>query len=357
MNMAEYKQVMDQVSNDFQAIIKKQQEMSADYAALKKSVADFQERSATGSAGQVHVSEGMKGMIDYIAGRKAAPASVGNPASGGYLAIPDFQARVVAKMYDDSPILNEVETIAVDGNLAYLPYEAAAPEAEWLGEGEKSSNAGASLGVAQIPVNNLRAKVPISNDLIQDSNLVSVETYLINSTSRSMARSIGKAIISGTGVKSPQGVTNAKTVRKIKSGASKGITADAIFDITAALPDEADPGAIWAMRKDTFFAIAKQFGKDSTYVNMPMSEAIQPMILGHKVVFCADYAGLDTDGKVCATFGNFREGYKAVQAGGMTYQRDEYSASDEDQTVLRFKQRIGGQVVIPDAFVNVQVGA
>lgn len=69
---------------------------------------------------------------------------------------------------------------------------------------------------------------------------------------------------------------------------SSAFDSDAIFDIIAGVPEEALDNAKWYLSMDTFMAIAKSFGKDSSYCNMPLGNGVPASIMGYPVVICAD---------------------------------------------------------------------
>ena len=50
-------------------------------------------------------------------------------------------------------------------------------------------------------------------------------------------------------------------------------------------------------------------------------------------------------------FGDFRKGYKIRDRAGVTVQRLVEKYADYDQTGFIVKKRVGGQVVLPEAFV------
>lgn len=328
--------------------------MDEDMAAVKQAVGDLQAKGVAAVGGRTLDPE-VKSMIDYIRGMEAKTGTVANPTTGGYAAVPSFVSEVVAKYYQENPLLSEITINNIDGNVAVVPVEKGAPATSWVGETETRTGDVGKLGVANIPMNECIAKVPLSNVLINDANLFNVEQYMADSASRALAREIGKTIISGSGSKQPEGVLTNSSVPAIASGNASKITTDALFDMVGELPDEAVPGAKWLMSNATFWNVAKTFGKDSSYVTMPLAQGIQPAILGHQVII-ADMPDVEANA-FPIVLGNFRDGYRGVQHEGLTYLRDPYSMASTGITVTWFSSRFGGQVVNPDAFVKMKVAA
>ena len=328
--------------------------MDEDMAAIKTAVGDLQAKGVSGEAGRTLDPE-VKSMIDYIRGAEAKTGTVANPTTGGYAAVPSFVSEVVAKYYQENPLLGEITINNISGNVAVVPVEKGAPDTTWVGEIETRPGDVGKLGIANIPMNECVAKVPLSNVLINDANLFNVEQYMADSASRALSRAIGKTIIDGSGAKQPEGVLNAPGVAAVASGNASKITTDSLFDMVGKLPESAIPGAKWLMSNSTFWSIAKEFGKDSSYVTMPLAAGIQPAILGHQVIL-ADMPSIAANA-FPVVLGNFRDGYRGVQHEGLTYLRDPYSMAANGITVTWFSARFGGQVVNADAFVKMKVAA
>ncbi len=350
--------------------------MNAGLEEYKKSI-DTEIKKLGGAVGALEAKQGascvggttsavtpeMKSMISYlqtgVMDTKAAvsPSTTGSNPSGGYLAIPDFQARVVEKVRETCPLTDIVETIRINGNTAYLPVEVNPPASSWRAEASSTAQtaSGVELNVANIALQSLRTKVLVSEELLADSNLVSIEDYLVNSCSKAMSKAMGRAILYGRGASAynePDGITTDSAFVTIESKAAGTISSEDIFDVIGAVPSEALSNAKWVMSNATFMKIAKALGT-SDVVQLPISETIKPAIFGYEVVF-ADMDGV-ADEKVPAIFGDFHAAYKAVSAGGLTYRRDDFSAADYGQVAVRFWSRLGGKLVDENAVVGLKI--
>jgi HK97 family phage major capsid protein len=344
----------EQIKSITQGVESIGKKMDEELAAIKTAIGDLQAKGAVGEAGRTLDPE-VKSMIDYMRGAEMKTGTVANPTTGGYAAVPSFVSEVVAKYYQENPLLSEITINRIDGNVAVVPVEKGAPNVSWVGETEARSGDVGKLGVANIPMNECIACVPLSNVLINDSNLFNVEQYMADSASKALSREIGKTIISGSGFKQPEGVLTAPGVTPVASGNASKLTTDALFDMVGALPDEAVPGAKWLMSSSTFWNVAKTFGKDSSYVTMPLAAGIQPAILGHSVII-ADMPSVQANA-FPIVFGNFKDGYRGIEHEGLTYLRDPYTGIANGITKTWFSSRFGGQVVNPESFVKMKVAA
>ena len=105
----------------------------------------------------------------------------------------------------------------------------------------------------------------------------------------------------------------------------------------------------------TFLAFVKQFGKDSTYYNMPLADGFPARLMGYPVTFIN--APKVAAGEIVATFGDHRNAYKIVQRVGLQYQRDIFTGADDNLVYTRYRTRVGGMMVMPESVVGIKVGA
>lgn len=337
----------------------------ADMAEVKSAIADLQRRAAYGGApsGRV-VCDGVKSMIDYMAGRTAEVKAVTaagveavlNPVNGGYLAVEEYVKGVVEMMAEGNPLMGEVDLQSVNANILGVPVEKDRPAVTFQGEIDMTPASTVKVGMVHIPVRQASTAVPLSRALIQGANLVDIEAYTAKAVANAFADKMGEVILTGDGVNQPSGIINNKSLKTVKSGASKGVNVDSLFDVVGALPEQADANAKWFMKKSTFFKIAGALGKDSSYVHMGLSQDIPRSLLGYPVVFCGAMPNMDTDGNIAALFGDMKS-YKAVQAGGIEYLRDPYSDAAQGVVNMRYWTGLGGALVQKDGIIGMKVGA
>ena len=369
--MAEVKSLGMNLSKIGEAMTQKLDPLPGELKSMKDAIAEMQLRTQKfeylHGAKSKTVSPEMKSFIDYVAGRttdyesKAATATVANQNNAGYLAIPEFIDQVIPQLYERSPLLSEITVFRISGNIGSVPVANSRPEVHWVGEIEERPVSKVDVGVANIPMNEMVCSTELSNVLIRDSNLVNAEQYIQTESASAMRDGIGTAILTGNGDNKPIGLLDKtskvnKKIKTLKSGASKGITTDVLFDAMGAMKSDAMDNAKWVMSNATFWAIAKQFGKDSNFVTMPLAEGIRPAILG-KPVIIAEAPGLDTDGNRAIMLGDLRKAYIGVQSEQMTFIRDPYTQHKNGITSLTYNSAFGGQVVRPEALVAIDVGA
>jgi len=286
---------------------------------------------------------------------------VGDDTKGGYAVPVDFQARVIEKMAEISPILGYCAVMTTSRDRVEMPKETGAPTIAWVGEkedpGETQGDWG--LGMEAIDINKARAKIKIGQDLLDDA-FFDIESFMIRKIGFRFAVGIGQAIISGDGVKKPEGILVNAEVGEVKTGSdtSLGTNPDKIIDLWGELPSYYDRGCYYFMNKKTMVAMRKF--KDSAngqYLWQPSLVAgAPPTFNGVPIALMPDMPAIAQNNHpiVCA---DLTQGYQVVQRSGMSMLRNIYSDDDEDMVKFSFKQRLGGRVVNPEAIKRLKVSA
>lgn len=335
--------------------------------AMKKAIEEMKARACAGASAP-GIDEETKSMIEYMAGRIRSPmdvkkanvgtaAAVLNPANGGVLAVEDYVRQVQTKMVDGNPLLGEVASYTTSAPILGVPVERGKPSAYFRGELEPASDTKLSLGLVNIPLRSLIARVAMSRVLIADSNIVDAEQYAIGATAETMGRAEEKAILTGNGVNEPSGLLLDKKISKVKTGAAGGVTRDALLDGLMALPEQADPNAKWLMSKGTFAKVVSALGKDSFDVTYGFEKNVPRMLFGKPVVLCAGMPDLGQTKAPAIIVGDLKKGYATVANGGMEFMRDDASGWVDGVVMFNFWAQFGGAVVDPDAFVGFIPGA
>lgn len=309
-------------------------------------------------SGEEEADKETKSLVEYMkTGRIGTKAStVANPADAGVLAIGEPVRKVFEILHDESPIMQYAEVINIEANVANLVVETGDPEVHWVGETELRPESNIALGQVNVPVNEVTFTKGVSKVLLEDSNVVNVGDFISRTAGKVVSREIGDAFVRGNGDRKPVGLFTSPRLETIKSGKARGITFGALADAIGSIPNAADANARWFMSRATFWAIVKEFGSESAYVNIPLTSSIRPALLGYDVVF-VNSDGLDKDGNICAVFGDVFNAYKVINRRAMTFLRDEVTAAKYGITNMIFSARVGGDLVMPDSVVGIKVGA
>ena len=316
---------------------------------------ELSKNAMMGLTAQKKLSPEVKAMVDYIAGKSAA--TFGDPTTGGYMAPSEFIAEVIHKVYDSGGIMALANVKSVTGMIAEIPYEASEGSSHWVGETEtRVKDGNGAYGLAKIPMNTLISTLPLSNDLL-NASAMNIESEMINSLTAKLQRDLESAFAVGTGVKQPLGLFSDSSIESIASGASGGLTSDALYSMIAEVPTATYANARFVMsNKILYNGFAKLKDLEGRYLLQPsLGQGLPMTLLGYPVSLTAFAPSTLTNGNIVAIFGDVRSAYVIGQGQSMTMVRDAITGYDNNMTYIKFNSRVGGQTVMPSSVVSMEV--
>jgi HK97 family phage major capsid protein len=362
--IAEIKSTADELRGnigEYKSIKAKVEELMA----LKDAVAALETKLGRPGAPDIAnggMSEAHKAFCEFIAkGRDAMPEAmkalvVRDDNLGGYLVPPEFSAAVIKRIFDFSPIRRLANVVPTSSNAVQWPKESGDIGASWVGENESSGDTQSTykVGLETISVNKLVARVDISNDLL-DMGAADAENLLRGRAAEKFGRTEGTAFVSGTGVKQPEGLMTNASVGKVAGGHASEIRTDGLLDLYAALKTGYDNNAVYLMSKATMVAVRKLKDTYGQYLWQPaLADGMPPTFNGIPIVLCPDMDPIGANNFPVA-YGDIRAAYTIVDSKQMTVLRDDLTQSDNDLVRFRFKMRVGGQVVQPEAVYKLKI--
>lgn len=333
-------------------------EIQENMKSLFDAVSAIQTDGQKGCLGPVYKggSEEMKSMMDNIRHLKEGKAAaVASPSSGGYLAVPQFYARIEQILRDLDPMWSQAEVIKCDSNIALMPYEIGDSSAHWVGEREsRNTDDAGTIGMAQVPMNRIIAKIKVTDELLSGAAL-NLEQYLINKASDKLNRSTANAFVIGDGNKKPEGLF-ASTKITTKTSATKAVVGYSdLLDLYSATPSAADARSAFYMSKGTIAKVAAITDLQDRPLWMPsMAPGLPPTILGFPV-YATPSAPAVAGGNKAIGFGDLYSTYKIFQGDSIRYIRDDVTGADSGEIYIRFNWSVGGQVVQPKSFVTLTI--
>lgn len=292
---------------------------------------------------------------------EAKALSVGSDPNGGYLVPTATSARIIAKVWETSPLrqLATVETIGTDK--LEIPVDDDEASAGWVGENEGRPETGTpKIGTQVIPVHEVYAKPRATQLMLEDAS-INIESWLATKVSDKFARTEATAFIVGDGIKKPRGILTYPAgsgrghIARVPSGSATAVTADGLVRLTFALKDYYLAGATWLMKRSTVAEVCLLKDGQGQYIWRPGLEAGRPSVLLGYEVRQADDMPAVAAGSLPIAFGNFRAGYTVVDRLGITTLRDPYSSKPFVEFYSR--RRVGGDVVNFEAYALQSVAA
>ena len=347
-------------------VLGKLTEFDAKYATsfdeVKSAIADIQKKQAFAHS-VPQMDEDVKGMIDYFAGRTrefkavaaGTTATVAAPTQGGYLAPTLWDDKVSRKMFDDTPLLSEIDVLNIKAPVVGVAVETSLPGANWVGEIDARTSVTPGMGYKNLTIRQLTCKVPVSRLLLDTSNIENAESYIIERATKSMGIALGDAIINGSGSNQPSGILGDSGLVTQKSGKASALDTKNIIDLIGAIPNDAEPNAKFYMSRQTWAEVLKTFGTDSAFVGLGIKEGVGRSFFGYPVVLCGGMPAVASN-NVPILFGDMKSAYKGAVVGGTEFLRDEYSDATNGVVNIHFYKNFGGSLVQPSALVGLKIG-
>lgn len=132
--------------------------------------------------------------------------SAGSDPDGGYTITPDMSGRIVARLYESSPMRNyaTVQSIGTD-KLVGFSDTGSATSGGWVAElGTRAVSNTPQIGRYEIPAHEQFAQPSASQTVIEDSSW-DVQGWLVKKGSEILSRDQNLAFVSGSGVGQPKG--------------------------------------------------------------------------------------------------------------------------------------------------------
>jgi HK97 family phage major capsid protein len=301
----------------------------------------------------------------------------GSAPDGGFFVPPANVGRIVAKVYELSPIRQIASAINISGLALEGVIDNDQAGYGWTTElGTRSGTTSPQIGKYRIEANEMYAMPKISQTLLDDS-AVDVEAWLDGKVANRFARVEAAAFITGTGVDQPFGYTSypatvvtsatANTaawgnLEAIKTGANGDFvaaasgSADCLFDVIQSMKTAYLQNATWVTLRAVIAKIRK-FRESTTnaYMWQPgLAKGTPDTLLGYPIVIAQDTPAIAT-GSLSMTFGDFREAYQIVDRIGIRTLRDPYTS--KPNVLFYSTRRVGGGVVNFEAIKHVQFSA
>ena len=298
---------------------------------------------------------------------------VGSDPDGGYLVPADMTGRIIAKVFETSPMRSicnvvQISTDALEGIADTNEFSSGG----WVSEtGTRSETNTAQLGKWRIPVWELYVEPRATQQLLDDAAL-DIEGWMTAKIADKLSRVQNAAFVNADGVNKPRGLTSYTTAATADSSRSWGTLehiatanngafptsnpADKLFDLVGAFKDQFLANARWLTTREVMTAVRK-FKESTTngYIWQPGLQQGQPQqLLGYPVTIAQDMPALATD-SLSMAFGDFNEAYQIVDRIGIRTLRDPYTA----KPYVKFYTtvRVGGGVVNFEAVKFIKFGS
>lgn len=298
---------------------------------------------------------------------KKAGLFVGDDRRGGVFVHAEISLDVIRKETEIDPLRQLADVRTTTANEIKLPQENELMEAFWSGEKGPVQDSNNKYGELNIPIHDLDVIVPISTRLLQDAS-INIQQETVNRAGVRFAQKENAAFTVGVGNDRPQGFTQ------------DTIVAAAALTTQTSLVIEAEDIIEMYYNGKTFYTAGAVFGFQRSYIKnirklrsdsgagpgtgeflwQPGLNGMQQGTLLGSPLW--EFPSLATDetptvGDVVGTYSNFGLGYRIYDRLDMDMLIDPFSAKRTKFVEYMFTKRVGGAVVLPEAFTNIKLKA
>jgi HK97 family phage major capsid protein len=190
----------------------------------------------------------------------AAPTTFGSEisgADGGFSVPPQFAKEIWTLGLTEDALLPYTDNYNIDGNSMVFPKDETTPwgtdgiRAYWQAEAAAATQTKPKLSTATLRLAKLMALVPLTDELLQDTNALS--QYLPAKVGASIRWKTNEAILNGLGNGTPLGALQgaaALTVAKDGSQSTATISTTNLTNMVARLPPGSYSRAVWLINND-----------------------------------------------------------------------------------------------------------
>jgi HK97 family phage major capsid protein len=308
-----------------------------------------------------------KGKDDGLRDLERKALQVGVDEDGGY-AVPEELDRTILTLLKDEVVMRqEANTITVGGANYKKLVNLGGTASGWVGETDARPETQASR-LAQIePYMGEIYGNPQATQTMLDDAFFNVESWINSELASEFSEKEEIAFTTGDGSKKPKGflaypssdAADANrafgTLQHVLSGATAGVTADAIIKLIYTLRKSHRTGAKFMMNNNSLFQIRILKDAEGNYLWRPGLELDQPSTLGgYGIAENEQMPDIAADAKAIA-FGNFKRGYTIVDRIGTRILRDPYT--NKPFVGFYTTKRTGGMLVDSQSIKLLQIGA
>ena len=282
---------------------------------------------------------------------------------GGFLIPTTFESEVITQAFDEGE-LRALCNVAPTGRDTVQLSALSKPVVAWGTRNLAVDPQDLSAGGERIEIFDLKALTLIANNTLDDA-VADVWGELRDQFASAVAEAEDAAIAAAAGDKMPQGVISDERVQAnfvktgvagaLNDGSNNGV--DALITMLQSLKKTYRRNATWAMNSTTEGKVRQFKDSQGQYLWQPPVQPGNPStLLGRPLVNPESLPDVGANSFSIA-LGDFRRGYKLRDRSGLTVQRLVEKYAEYDQTGFLIRKRLGGQVLLPEAFVLLKTAA
>jgi len=297
-------------------------------------------------------------LVKMVSLSEAKALALGDDTAGGYLATPEYVQDIIKTVLLFSPIRAYARVVSTNNRSLQIPYRTGVFAAQWVSEtGARSETKGLAYGLLDIPNFEMYAEVLASEQMLEDAAF-DIAAQISMETAMQFGVTEGKAFISGSAAGQPEGILTNALIPSVVTTTATTVTYTGLVNAFYTLKTAYARDAVWAMQRSTV-GLVRQIVDSS---NRPLwdpgfpgfSNGQPSTILGAPYFEAPDLPAVATNA-YAIVLGNWKMGYYVVDRTSVVVKRLIEKYAETGQIAFLTRKRVGGQVVLPEAFIKLQI--
>lgn len=278
-----------------------------------------------------------------------------NNADGGFLVPVDYDNDIIKQITEFSPVRQIARVRTMGFKSTEMPVRSTLISSAWVGEGEEDTTSQSQYGQETLYARKLQVTCAYTREMLDDAS-PNIVNEISSDVAEEFARLEGNAFVNGDGVEKPEGFMFDSRVAEINSGSASTIS----FDNFASLEGELKTGynAVFGFNRRTLAIIRNLKDGAGAYIWRAgnLGAGVPNNINGSAYYEMPDMPDVGA-GLYPIIYGDFLKGYLIGDRSGITIIRDDYTQKKKSKIEITFNRRVGGKVMLPEAFVKLKVSA
>lgn len=287
--------------------------------------------------------------------------SVLDDPDSGYLKRPaTFLDEIIKHITEYSPVRQEARVFTTDLEV-HVPRRTAVATVSARSEaGTFSEETTRKYGEEVLSTHEMVVRFDAYYWMLEDSRF-NLEAEARNDAAEAFANKEGTWFISGSGTGEAYGVMTAVSdgviSHRAQGEASTYTDGDATIKLAYDLNDQyTRERCVYMMRRATLGAVRTFTDGQGQYLMGHPAQAGPRTIEGFPVITAPDMPAVGA-GNFPVIFGNFKRGYWVLDRMNLWVLKDPFTNSDSGYVTFKFRRRVGGTVVQPNAFYALEIAA
>lgn len=291
--------------------------------------------------------------------QKALRTDVG--ANGGYLVPEVLSTEIIRQIEEISDVrrLARVQSVAGVKTLN-VPVRTGIPSALFEGEFEEGGDSQSAYGSEALTAHALQVTTPVTRDQLNFAGF-DMASEIQRDAVLAFAQAEGRSFLTGTGVKSPEGVLVNSSVPSFDTATAGEISFTDVVLLSARVKSGFNP--VYFLSRETLaYLKTEREGTDNGYLwkagmgDAPNTINEFPYVIMQDMDKLTGLTG-QTAGDIVVGFGDFFSGYNILDSVDLELVQDPYRLKKQRVIEYTWFRYLTGKVVLPEAFALLKIKA